>query len=193
VRKVLIVLAVFATTAVMSLIPAIGRADVNDPGSGCNDQVNGASCVPDPQPTNGQDCDAHGANADGNENHCLDETTTSPTVTTPGTSTTSTTVSDTTTIETTSTTSTVVSTVSEGPPVSTSSPVSSSTETPTETESTDVATPTDTEGPKRTTTGKLAFTGVEDVVPVAAAALALLALGTGLLWRGRARFGGRDD
>jgi hypothetical protein len=36
-------------------------------------------------------------------------------------------------------------------------------------------------------TGKLAFTGVEDVVPMGIGALLLLTLGTGFMWAGRKR------
>jgi hypothetical protein len=49
-----------------------------------------------------------------------------------------------------------------------------------------VSPPKGSEGPSGPQgTGKLAFTGVEDVVPIGAAALLLLTLGSGLMWAGR--------
>jgi hypothetical protein len=35
-------------------------------------------CRPDPQPDHGQDCESHGQNFDGNEDHCLTEPSASP-------------------------------------------------------------------------------------------------------------------
>lgn len=167
-RRILIAFLVAGTAGLFMWAATTAAADVNDPGSGCNDQVNGASCVPDPS-DEGQDCEAHGNNADGNENHCLPtptETTTTTAVTT--------TVVPTTAPPTTETTATTTTTEVTPPPSETQT-------TPPSSPTKQASTP-DGKQPKPT---KLAFTGVEDVVPIAGVALTLLTLGAGLMWRGR--------
>lgn len=191
----------------LSALHAAATPPAEPPGQGdCGHGNSGQTCVPDPQPTNGQDCLEHGNNGGVNEDHCLGDTTT--------------TVPTTTTVTETTVTSTTVTTVPEDPPSSTTTTESPTvSETPTETVTT-VPTPTEvttappaespapptttagptvsqpgtgTESPKKPTkpetakTGQLAFTGVEDVVPLAAGALTLLSVGSGLLWLGQKR------
>lgn len=162
------------TAGTLLFLGGAALADVNDPGSGCNDQVNGTSCVPDPS-EEGQDCLPHGNNEDGNENHC----TITPT-----------TVSGTTTPPVTESTTTPVTTVSEAPPTTPSPPSEVTTTTqPTVPPSDTTSTETPSNGgspPEGPSNGpsKLAFTGVEDIVPLGALAIALLSLGTLLMWRG---------
>jgi hypothetical protein len=54
---------------------------------------------------------------------------------------------------------------------------------------------TETVSPTTVRPGKLAFTGIEDVVPIGALALTLVTTGSGLLWAGsrRRRHDGSED
>jgi hypothetical protein len=56
-------------------------ADPNPPGNDgeCTHGNSNQPCRPDPQPDHGKDCQAHGANIDGNEDHCLGEPAVEPT------------------------------------------------------------------------------------------------------------------
>ncbi len=95
-------------------------------------------------------------------------------------------------------TETITTTTSTPPPTTTVTEVPTTTTTatettppPTETETTTTAggnnnsRPPTTGGGEKEQPRKLAFTGVEDIVPIAAGALGLLTLGTSLLWFGR--------
>ena len=75
-----------ATIALSVLLP-LGVASAvppnNPPGQGeCDNGNSDHTCVPDPNPDNGQDCQEHGNNEGGNENHCLTTTVTVPPTTT---------------------------------------------------------------------------------------------------------------
>lgn len=146
----------------------------------CEHGNSGQECVPDPN-EHGEDCEEHGQ-SEGNEDHCL--STTTSTVVPPSTTTTSTTEPPVTT----TVTSTVV-------------PTTSTSTTTAPTTSTSAPGPTGTTGPSETTTpvkdsgggsnegpssppDKLAFTGVEDVVPIVGIMLLLGTLGFGLMWAG---------
>jgi len=194
VKKLLIAFAVLATVTLP--IAAMADPPTEPPGQGdCNHGNSGQTCVPDPQPTHGQDCDEHGPNEGGvNEDLCL---TTTPTQTL-------TTATETTTTETTTTavtTTTVTTPSTSAPPVTTTistPPTSTVTDTPTTTTTAPIPGATTVSPPKQQPsneangpnkkipqTSKLAFTGVENVVPIGAVALVLLTGGSGLLWFGR--------
>lgn len=69
-RKLLVVLAMVASVALPVGI-ATATPPSEPPGQGdCSHGNSGASCVPDPQPTHGQDCEEHGNNGGVNEDHC---------------------------------------------------------------------------------------------------------------------------
>lgn len=182
----------FAATLSVLVLAVAASADPpvgGPPGQGeCEHGNSGQTCVPDPQPTHGQDCEEHGNEGGVNEDHCLSTSTTvSPTTTTQPPSST--------------TTTTPVTTASEVPPSTTTTSTATTVPTPTETTTTTpvvVTTPVGTTGsqsvtkpvkqPKLTSgSEKLAFTGVEDVVPLAAGALVLVSLGSGLMWAGSRR------
>lgn len=151
------------------------------PGAECSHGINDdGTCRPDPNEA-GQDCDEHGvpnpAGNDGNEDHCIIVPTTTTVV--PTTTTTTTTAPPVVTTTTTTTVSTI-------PPT-------------TVTNTTSVAPapgghngggggggnePT-VAGKQVEPAGKLAYTGIEDVVPIGSLALALLTGGSGLMWLGR--------
>jgi len=154
------------------------------PGANCSHGVNDdGTCRPDPN-EHGQDCDEHGvpnpAGNDGNEDHCL-PTPTETTSTPPPVTTTTTTAVETTT--------------TEAPPTSTTTVTETTDTTTTSSTTSSSPAPSDDEGngpnekPEKDVEkpGKLAFTGIEDVVPVAGLALALLTGGSGLMWLGRKR------
>lgn len=170
-KKLLMVLAVVATvalpaTAVLADPPAGGP-----PGQGeCAHGNSGQTCVPDPQPTNGQDCLEHGNNGGVNEDHCFGEETTSTVTVTTATSTTTTTTTVAPTTEPTTTTPT------DNPTTTTVPTTIMPTTTPVKTAE---------QRSTRSRTPELAFTGVEDVVPFAGLALLSLSVGSGLLWAGR--------
>jgi hypothetical protein len=84
----------------------------------CEHGNSGQACKPDPQPDHGKDCEAHGNSGGMNEDHCLEETTTTDTTTTTETTTTI----DTTTTDTTTTTETTQTTLTETTPSSSSTP-----------------------------------------------------------------------
>ena len=184
------------------------------PGANCSHGVNDdGTCRPDPN-ENGQDCDAHGndnpAGNDGNEDHCLTATTTSvsspPPTSTETETTTTTTATETTPppteTETTTTATEPPSTSTEPPVVTTTTTTtavtpSETTTTVTTAPSTDTTTvtksppgqstnsqPPTTGGGEKEPEQSLAFTGVEDVVPIAGVALAFLTAGSGLMWAG---------
>lgn len=62
------VLAVFSILA-FNAITLAGDPPPGNDGGNCHG-ANQASCRPDPQPSHGQDCDEHGNNPDGNDDHC---------------------------------------------------------------------------------------------------------------------------
>ncbi len=183
-KKFLIALAVAATVA-LPVGAAMADPPVDGPpGQGeCEHGNSGQTCVPDPQPEHGQECEEHGQEGGVNEDHCLDTTTTSTVSPSPTVTDTTTTTAPTTPPEVTETETT---TVPPTDPTTTDSPVESPPSTTGGTPDSPSDTPqdkkqNDTSGPP----SKLAFTGVEDVVPIGAAALALLTGGSYLLWRGR--------
>ena len=206
-RKVAIMLMAAGTLTLGGMAAATPPAG-GPPGQGdCSHGNSGQTCVPDPQPTHGQDCEEHGNAGGVNEDHCLpQETTTVPPVTTTTvTGTTTTTTITTTTPETTSpgtttttttiptTTTAVETTTTSAPPTEGTSTSTTSSETtttppgtspPSQTSSPGGKSPSQ-EGPEKPQDGGLAFTGVEDVVPIVGASLALLTAGMGLLWAGR--------
>ncbi len=186
-RKWLIGLAV-ATIVALPVVAMATPPTGGPPGQGdCSHGNSGQTCVPDPQPTHGQDCEEHGQQGGVNEDHCLTTTiatTTSgppPTTTATEVPTTTTTVSETTPPPTTTEVTTSSPTTSS-PPVVTSTTTTSSPPV----ESTNSQPPT-TGGGEKEQPRKLAFTGVEDIVPVALLALAMLSLGSGLMWAGSKR------
>lgn len=208
-RKVTKLLAALTlATGLMFGGAAVAAADnPGSPGNNCSQGNSNATCVPDPN-EHGQECEDHG-NAQGNENHCLtvtvSPTTTVPPTTTPPPSTTTVTVPTTTTATetettSTSTTTTPPATTTTAPPSSstttTTPPVTSTTTAPPTTTTSDVPvmepTKSNSNGPSNDGTtseqpDKLAFTGVENVVPLGSIALGLLTGGSGLLWLGRKR------
>lgn len=60
-----IVILIFATAGTVKA----GEPPFGNDGPPCHGQ-NQNDCRPDPQPSHGQDCDAHGNNPDGNDDHC---------------------------------------------------------------------------------------------------------------------------
>jgi hypothetical protein len=69
-KKVLFLAA--AAALLMSATAFAGNPHGNPPGNDgqlCHGH-NQASCRPDPQPSHGQDCQPHGNNPDGNDDHC---------------------------------------------------------------------------------------------------------------------------
>jgi hypothetical protein len=199
-RKLGIMFMVLATS--LLVFAAVAFADPpggTNPGDDCSHGINTVTCRPDPN-DNGQDCEEHG-NGGINEDHCLSTTvppttTAPPTTTEPPTTTVPPTCEETQTCETETTTIPPVTTTTETPPVETTT-TTAPTEPPATTTTTTVApteepTKSDSSSPSKPGTknerpGKLAFTGIEDVVPVAAAALGFLSLGSGLMWLGRKR------
>lgn len=190
-RKLLIGGMLAATLWMLAYVPAYGDSPSGGPpGQGeCQHGNSGQECKPDPQPEHGQDCEEHGPNEGGvNEDHCLPTTSaTTSTVTTPPTTT---------------------SVTEPPPPVTTTSeppPVTSTTTAPATTTSVVVPTPTNSHTPPTTHVGnsdegsrtpseapssppdRLAFTGVEDIIPIVAIALVLLSIGSWFLWVGRKR------
>lgn len=191
-KKVLLAV-VIAMTAMLPLAAA-AFADPPDtnPGADCSHGNSGATCVPDPN-ENGQDCDEHGApnpaGNDGNEDHC----TTAPPTTTTAPPTTTTAPPVTTTEPPVTTTAPPVTTTA--PPVTTTAPPVTTT-APTTTIQPPGTNPTTVQPPGSGPNGKLnkveqpqakklAFTGMENVVPLGAIALTLLTSGSGLLWFAR--------
>ena len=149
------------------------------PGQGvCEHGNSGQTCVPDPQPDHGQECEEHGPNEGGvNEDHCLTTTATTTTVTTP--------TEPPPVVTTTSTVPPVTSTTT-APPTTTTAPGPTHTSPPTP--------PThggnsgdDSPKVQSNRPGKLAFTGVEDIVPIGAIALVLLSIGSWFMWVARKR------
>lgn len=51
--------------------PALGATPPGNDGGGCHG-ANTETCRPDPQPSAGKDCEPHGANPDGNDDHCTE-------------------------------------------------------------------------------------------------------------------------
>jgi hypothetical protein len=140
---------------------------------------------------------------------CPGETTTSTSTTPTSTSTTATSTSTTatstsTTATSTSTTATSTTTTTPGggggggttttPPASTTTTTTSAIVAPTTVHNTST-TATAEVLPTTVRPGKLAFTGIEDVVPIGALALTLMTTGSGLLWAGsrRRRHDGSED
>ena len=180
-----------AFAATIALPVSVAVADPppgGPPGQGeCEHGNSGETCRPDPQPTHGQDCEEHGPNEGGvNEDHCLP--TTDPSTTSPPTVTT--TVLPTTTAPTTppppDTTVTTPATTTTASPTGT--PPDTETQSTTSAPTTNVGGPglEETEKPtsERSATPKLAFTGVENIVPWILAMLFLATLGSGLFWLG---------
>jgi hypothetical protein len=131
-------------------------------------------------------------------------TTTTPTSTsTTATSTSTTATSTSTTATSTSTTATSTTTTTPGgggggatttTPPATTTTTTSAIVAPTTVHNTSTA-PTAEVLPTTVRPGKLAFTGIEDVVPIGALALTLMTTGSGLLWAGsrRRRHDGSED
>ena len=176
--KKLLIGGLLATSALFVLASATASAGVNDPGSGCNDQPNGASCVPDPS-DNGQDCEAHGQNEDGNENHCL--TTTATTTTTIPT--TSVTVPP--PVDTTTSTPPPVTSTTTAPPITTTAPDPTHTSSPIP-PTTGGNSGNGSHGDPLSPPAELAYTGASDWMPwVAGIALALLFVAIWAYWLGK--------
>jgi hypothetical protein len=132
-------------------------------------------------------------------------TTTTPTTTTTTPTTTTTTPTTTTTTPTTTTTTPTTTTTTPGggggggtttttPPASTTPITTPPIVAPTTVHNTST-TATAEVLPTTVRPGKLAFTGIEDVVPIGALALTLMTTGSGLLWAGsrRRRHDGSED
>jgi hypothetical protein len=131
-------------------------------------------------------------------------TTTTPTTTTTTPTTTTTTPTTTTTTPTTTTTTPTTTTTTPGggggggttttPPASTTPTTTPPIVAPTTVHNTST-TATAEVLPTTVRPGKLAFTGIEDVVPIGALALTLMTTGSGLLWAGsrRRRHDGSED
>jgi hypothetical protein len=157
----------------------------------CEHGNSGQECKPDPNP-NGEDCEEHGQ-SEGNEDHCLPiPTTTTYSEPPPTTSTTTVPPDPTTTTEVPTTVVTTTAPPTSSPPPSTS--VTSSTAPPPGGETSQPPKDESNNSPRHTTGGsrkdtppRLAFTGVEDVVPAVAVVLLLAVLGSWLLWMGRRR------
>jgi len=181
-KKILLGLAIVFTVA-LPITAALADPPTSPPGQDeCDGGNSDHTCVPDPQPTNGQDCDEHGNNGGVNENHCL-TTTTATTTTLPTTTSTVTTQTSTTTTVTeppTTTTQPPSTTVTQ-PPVTTTTVVGTTTAQPPTNGGPGNGGPSD---PAAGGPGKLAFTGVEDIVPWTIVTLFLLILGSGLFWLG---------
>jgi hypothetical protein len=130
---------------------------------------------------------------------------TTPPTTTTTTSTTTTTTSTTTTTPPTTTTTPPTTTTTPGGgggggTTTTAPPTSTTTTTPPSVAPTTIhntsTTPAAEVLPTTVRPGKLAFTGIEDVVPIGALALTLMTTGSGLLWAGsrrRRRDGSEDE
>jgi hypothetical protein len=126
---------------------------------------------------------------------------TTTTTTTPTTTTTTTPTTTTTTTPTTTTTTTPTTTTTTTPTTTTTTPgggggggtttvitaTTPPTVAPTTIHNTSSATKTAEVLPTTVRPGKLAFTGIEDVVPIGALALTLMTTGSGLLWAGSRR------
>lgn len=70
-KKAILLASVFALVALA--VPATASADQpsSPPGQGeCQHGNSGKECRPDPQPTHGQECEAHGQQGGVNEDHC---------------------------------------------------------------------------------------------------------------------------
>jgi len=182
-KKLLLALAVMATVALPMTAVMADPPPGGPPGQGeCEHGNSGQTCVPDPQPTHGQDCEEHGPNEGGvNEDHCEGGTTSTTTIPPVTTTTTTTTGPPPVT-----TTTEVPPTVTTVPPVITTTSVAPTTVAPTTTQGPTQGPDEKSNPPKKEITtrgsGKLAFTGVENVVPFGLAALALLLLGSFLFW-----------
>jgi hypothetical protein len=98
-----------------------------------------------------------------------------------------TTTTTTTTTPTTTTTTSPAQTTTTSPAGTTTTTTQSPTVSPTSTKSTTSKTTTAVVAPTTVRPGGTAFTGVEDVVPLGAIALALMTGGSGLLWAGSRR------
>jgi len=95
------------------------------------------------------------------------------------------------TTTTTAATTTIPPTTST-PPAETTTTAAPTTDTETESDTTTTTPPANNGGPENPKLdndgpGKLAFTGVEDIVPLGSIALLMLSLGSGLMWAGRKR------
>jgi hypothetical protein len=91
----LLAIGLMLVAAGLAMTPGTVAADpVGDPPGNdgvCQHGNSDKSCREDPQPDHGKDCESHGANADGNEDHCLADELNEPPVTSsppPSTSTT---------------------------------------------------------------------------------------------------------
>ena len=186
-KKIAIALLIVGSSMLVMAVAASADPPAEPPGQGdCSHGNSGQTCVPDPQPTNGQDCEEHGNEGGVNEDHCLSTPPPTTTTTVPPT-----------------TTTTPPSTTTEPPPMSTTTTATESPSTSTTTEpptvsvttTATVTTPPPAQGPKDPPRGeaktgktqKLAFTGTEDVVAYGLVALILLTLGSGLFWLGNRR------
>jgi len=170
-RKVLLGMVVVITIALPVGVVSSATADPptgGPPGQGeCEHGNSGQTCVPDPQPTHGQDCDEHGPNEGGvNEDHCLSV---SPTTSTTTPTTTTTTAPTTTSVAPTTTTTTTLP--------------GNNTNTPTIGDSTSIA--KHSKHAKASVGPALAFTGIGEGFTIGgmAAILALLLGGLYLLRR----------
>lgn len=199
-RKTAVMMLVAATVFLGGAVAA-AKPPTEPPGQGeCSHGNSGQTCVPDPQPDNGQDCEEHGNQGGVNEDHCAPTTTVSSTTTTV-TEPTETTTTDSTTVPTTVPSETTTTSVTEAPPTTSEAPTSTTTETDSGTSTTSEGSTspsddgsTDDKPSNEPSKKGLAFTGVENVVPLGATALGLLSAGFGALWLGsRRRTSGRDD
>ncbi len=120
-----------------------------------------------------------GDNGYGNGDEC--GTTTTTVVTVPPTTTAAPTTTVTEPPETTTTTATEAPPTTTGPTGPTTPPAEPKPHSPKHTHGAGKT------APDKKPSGKLAFTGIEDIVPIGSIALLLLSLGSGLLWLGRKR------
>lgn len=72
---VLVLAATFGLGIVAAVAAQPSADNPGSPGDNCSHGSSNTPCKPDPQPDRGKDCEDHGR-ARGNEDHCLDETTT---------------------------------------------------------------------------------------------------------------------
>lgn len=73
-----VIAGLFILLLVVILVPTSAAAHgYGNDGNLCHGH-NMASCRPDPQPSHGHDCDSHGRNTDGNDDHCGPTATVTP-------------------------------------------------------------------------------------------------------------------
>ena len=99
-------LALAAAVVALGLVAGDGRRGAALGADPCSHGKTGKDCRPDPQPTNGKDCEDHGKRGGVNEDHCAGTTSTTTETTPTGTTPTGTTPTDSTPTVTTPTTTT---------------------------------------------------------------------------------------